>query len=237
MPDNQAYAKSKALPTGTTRLSSPVLNIPRGPGWLTMWSPNAAVRWLVRGSQDQVAEEIYVETGPASKARVWIGQMGTSAFVHSVDALLNGIAEVDQANGRIVTGVPATERAEANVRFYPSWVCTELGDGSPPHGAGQYNPLVGNQTTTIPIIACPAGTVDIGFPPEERFSLTVLADRLMSIEVSNLAGGKLVLYTSAGSLMHTLNVSPWHFVSIICPPGPDTNLQILWRDIGAITNA
>jgi len=232
---NFRHANSLPLPDNSPAPQK-VLAIDEGPGWVDLWSPDAIVRWRVEGTEDLVNESIYLETGPASKGRAWLGRLGSSVYVHSIVETFNNLRSVNPATGEILV-VTAEQRAQAVARFYPA----DIARCDPCDGRAlesfQFSPLVGSGTTTIPVVIPGGATVDIGFPPEERFSLTVLSPVAVAVTVSSTVAGKTVLYTSAAAIRHSLNVSPWHFLSVVAPPGPAIPIQILWRDLGSVTNA
>lgn len=214
-----------------------ILAVDQGPGWVEMWSPDAVVRWRVSGAESNVTQNKYFETGPASLTRIWLGRLGSSVYVDSIVAVLNAARAVRQSDGTILGGLAAEDRAFAAARFYPSDVYREtacLPSGiwySPEH------PFTSPHSTTIVGQIPNLATTDIGFPPGERRSLTVLSDAALTVTVSSVLGGKTVLYTSTAAIRHTLNVSPWHFVSLDNASGGAVDYQILWRDVGSITNA
>lgn len=212
-----------------------VLACQDGAGWVTMWSPNAGVRWQVSGDDRVVTQNVYVETGPASSASVWVGGMGATATVVEVLLILAGTRAVDPVTGQVLSGLTADlERPTASARFFPSFapIDAEYPDGPVMR---QSTPRVGSHTMTIPAVIPAGATVILGYPTAERAQLSVKAAATLVPEVAGGdPGAKVTMWIGPPSTLFSVDVSPLHHVLLTNPHAFAVQFSAIWRDHNSV---
>lgn len=212
-----------------------ILTIERGPGWLDLWSPNAAMRWRVTSAESKVVENIYTDTGPASKSRIWIGAGGAEALVDELVYGLDGTSEALQTTGRVVVGLTAEDRALAAARFYPA----DGRDCEDEELRGQYTPLVGQHSTWLTFTVPAGATMALGFPPEERFAGTIVsaAPFTPSIGSGRPEAPNIEWVAGAPVTNITMPVSPFEHLRVNNADIVDIRVRLLWQDFGPVRHA
>jgi len=231
------FRRANSIPAfAATATDFKVVAVDRGPGWVEVWSPQCALRWRISSPEGTLTEDLFLETGPASKARIWVGELGATVAVHEVLAILTNALAVRQSDGRIVT-VPAPPEYAAQARFYPAALPSDpCVSGSPL--IGQLQPMIGPTSTTIRGSINTGQTLNIAYPPEQRLSVQVFSDKPLSVEVNaGIPGSKIPVLTFPAGTFRSFNLSPWHFLAFSAPAGPPAVVQysVLFRDIGAVT--
>jgi len=214
----------------TTSPEQSLLTVDRGPGWVVAWTENMGARWRIDSTEDLETESTWVETGPASRARVYVGALGSNVVIEQVLLVLNHTASVDPATGRVTTGLPFTERQRAFARFYPSQA---RGDERDPHSLVAHNVtrMQSRTTMTVRETIAPGAWLLLGYPQGERSKLTIKASNTVLVDVSgDDPVVKTVDYVATPSTLLTLDVSPLHNVQIQNPHIAGVNVSCVWRD-------
>ncbi len=210
------------------------------PGWALLTSPQANVRWEINGAEGKLDISQFLETGPASGQAVWIGRSGTTVKVRTSQNLFT-TETISPIDGSVVIAPPPEFRGpRAKARFFPAahWRTEKDDKGNVrDRGFPQQHPILQSSSMTRRnVIATQGVATIIGFPPGNRDQLQIRAQGpvIMSIRAGPPAAGFGILFTSAASDSHSLDVSPQHWVTVQAPGPTSRLLQAVWRNVGGI---
>ena len=215
-------AKEKVLTANMVGGSAQrMLNIPGSAdgGWIDCWSPDAIVKWEIEETQDQVTDLATFWTGPASRARRFVGRTGASVRGIVLQILVdNGGTNltVQQDDGRIVQNA-----AGPKPRMFTRW-----------RPAGWQPVITPDFALIFPniVVAGGGGSARVGYTPLDRAVVQPISDRNHQVRIysSEPNQADTVVWASPTDAEHNFVLPPNCWFDLFRSASPAATVSITY---------